>query len=281
MADVWSVQMGGGDGGTLVNFHYDHFWGGTLVHFHDNFYYHFWGRGGEGRGGEGRGVEGRGGEGEGRGGGGEGEGRGSGYPGQLPWWPLLRGGTLVHFHDHFHDYFHYHFWGGRGYPGQLPWWPLLGGGTLVHFHDHFHDHFHYHFRGYPGQLPWWPLLGGKEGVPCDLSHNAVHVISALQTPKWWVWLGAHAYILLPQRIVGRSHGTPHFHDHFHDNFHYHFWGEGVPMWPIPQCSSCYFCSPDTKMMGLAWCTCLYSVAPKDCGKVIWDPPELDRLTDKH
>ena len=112
---------------------------------------------------------------------------GGGYPGQLPWWPLL-----------------------GGYPGQLPWWPLLGGvpwstsmmttsggGTLVNFHDdHFRDdHFHDdHFQ---------------RGLPCDLSHNAVHVISApLQTPKWWVWLGAHAYIVLPQRIVGRSHGTP-------------------------------------------------------------------------
>ena len=122
------------------------------------------------------------------------------YPGQLPWWPLLGEGT---------------------YPGPLPWWPLpwwpLPGGTLVNFHDdlfwgeggregtlvHFHDdHFHDdHF---------W-------GVPCDLLfHNAVHVISALQTPKWWVWLGAHA-----------------------------------------------------------------SVAPKDCGKVTWDPPKLNRLTDKH
>ena len=35
------------------------------------------------------------------------------------------------------------------------------------------------------------------------------------------------------------------------------------------------------MMGLAWCTCLYSVAPKDCGKVTWDPPrvgQIDRQT---
>ena len=95
-----------------------------------------------------------------------------------------------------------------GYPGQLPWWPL---------------------PWWP--LPWWSLLGGVPWstsmttsggwVPCDLSHNAVHVISALlwplpsdhfhdhfwgvlcdlshnafhvisafQTPKWWVWLGA-------------------------------------------------------------------------------------------
>ena len=133
-----------------------------------------------------------------------------GYPGQPPWWPLL-----------------------GGYPGQLPWWPLLwwplGGGTLVNFHDD-------HFWGYPGQLPWWPLPWYTHdhfhddhfhddhfhddhfhddhfwGVPCDLSHNAVHVISALQTPKWWVWLGAHAYIVLPQRIVGRSHGTPPWTD---------------------------------------------------------------------
>ena len=27
-----------------------------------------------------------------------------------------------------------------------------------------------------------------------------------------------------------------------------------------------------QMMGLAWCTCLYSVAPKHYGKVTWDPP---------
>ena len=138
-------------------------------------------------------------------------GRGRGYPCQLPWWPLPWWPLLG---------------GGRGYPCQLPWWPLawwpLLGGTLVNFHD---DHFHDDHsgggggegeqipwstsmmttsmttsittsggRGYPGPLPWWPLLGA---VPCDLSHNAVHVISALP-----------AYIVLPDSIMGRSHGTP-------------------------------------------------------------------------
>ena len=41
------------------------------------------------------------------------------------------------------------------------------------------------------------MMTTSGGVPYDLSHNAVHVISALP-----------AYIVLPQSIMGRSHGTP-------------------------------------------------------------------------
>ena len=40
------------------------------------------------------------------------------------------------------------------------------------------------------------MMTTSGGVPYDLSHNAVHVISALP-----------AYIVLPQSIMGRSHGT--------------------------------------------------------------------------
>ena len=148
--------------------------------------------------------------------------------------------------------------GGGGYPGPLPWWPLPGGegGTLVNFHD---DHFWGGGGGYPGQLPWWPLLGGEGGYPGPL--------------PWWPLPGGRGvpWSTSMTTSITTSGGVP--------------WSTSVmttsmmttsgggPMWPpIPQCSSCYLCSPDTKMMGLAWCTWLYSVAPKDCGKVTWDPP---------
>ena len=89
-----------------------------------------------------------------------------------------------------------HFWG-------VPWSTSImttsmmttSGGTLVHFHDHFH----YHFWGVPWSTSMMTtsMMTTSGGVPCDLSHNAVHVISALPV-----------YIVLPQSIMGRSHGTP-------------------------------------------------------------------------
>ena len=35
-----------------------------------------------------------------------------------------------------------------------------------------------------------------------------------------------------------------------------------------------------QMMGLAWYTCLYSVAPKHYGKVTWDPPQRVGQSDR-
>ena len=142
-------------------------------------------------------------------------------------WSVQRGGTLVNFDDdHFHDD---HFQG--------------GGGTLVNFHDdHFHDD---HFRGgYPGQLPWWPfpwwpLPGGYPGplpwplpeggpLPWPLpegdpllwpllggstsmttSHHPLELTSLLSRHQL-MGLACYSslYTLLPQCILGRSHGTP-------------------------------------------------------------------------
>ena len=139
-----------------------------------------------------------------------------------------------------------------------------GGGTLVHFHD---DHF------WGGGTWSTSMMTTSGGIPWSTS--------MMTTSGGGTLVNFHDDHFRGGTLV-----------HFHDD---HFWGgypgqlpwcpwwplPGGPMWPIPQCSSCYLCSPDTKMMGLAWCTCLYSVAPKNCGNVTWDPlrvGQIDRQT---
>ena len=92
-----------------------------------------------------------------------------------------------------------------------------------------------------GPLPWplpWLLLGG--GVP-QLVHQ---------------WGGG--------RVPSLSFWGVLFHDHF--------WGGGVPCDLSHNAVDVTSLLSRHQMMGLAWCTCLYSVAPKHYGKVTWHPP---------
>ena len=82
-------------------------------------------------------------------------------------------------------------------PCSLPGGPLpcsLRGGSTSMFTSGGGVHFHVHFWGW-GYHVTYPIM---------------HMMLPLCSPdtKWWVWLGASAYIVLPQSIMGRSHGTP-------------------------------------------------------------------------
>ena len=122
-------------------------------------------------------------------------------------------GVQVHFHDHFQGgYPSWSIQGGtpadpsRGVPqlvhpeGVVPWSTSVmttsvmttSGG--VHLHDHF----------WGGPLPW-PLLGG----PIWPSHHPLDLTSLLSRHQL-MGLACYSslYTLLPQCILGRSHGTP-------------------------------------------------------------------------
>ena len=90
-----------------------------------------------------------------------------------------------------------------GYPG----WSIWGVPQLVHpervlFRDHFHDHF---WGGSSSMTTSMTTSGGSHVI-----YPIMHLMLPLCSPdtKWWVWLGAPAYIVLPQSIIWRSNGTP-------------------------------------------------------------------------
>ena len=96
-----------------------------------------------------------------------------------------------------------------------------------------------------GRYPGWSILGGT-----------------LVGPSWGV-----PWLVHPGRVL------------FCAVFCDHFWG-GVLCDLSHNAVDVTSLLSRHQLMGLAWCTCLYSVAPKHYGKVTWDPPigQIDRQT---
>ena len=119
--------------------------------------------------------------------------------------------------------------------------------------------FHDHFKG--GPLPW-PLL---RGVPCDLSHNALDVTSLLSRHQMMGLAWCTCLYSVAPKLMGRSHGTSQSSNMTTSR--------GVPCDLSHNALNVTSLLSRHQMMGLAWCTCLYSVALKHYGKVTWDPPQ--------
>ena len=173
----------------------------------------------------------------------------------------------------FHDLFCIHFWGGGG-GGSTSMFTSGGSTSMFTSRGSTSEftsrgvHFHVHFWGGPLLCS---LLDGSH-----VTYPIMHLMLPLCSPdtKWWVWLGASAYIVLPQTVADPGFPIGGCQPHRCQ----------LPRW---LCFEKFVCQNEriwTLRGGTHWWCPLDLPMPKHYGKITWDPPTkslTDWQTDKH